>query len=131
MRWLANRYNVELEKETIPALNIRPNSKPPKACFSSTSLRDYFSQQLFETDEGRDIALAYLRERGFRDDIIRKFQLGYNPAARDQFTKAATDAQYSQELLLKSGLVANRDDRWYDNYRGRIIFLFITKAEKY
>jgi DNA primase len=122
LRWLANRYNVELE-ETNTSPEYKAQQQTAESLFIINQFaRDYFSQQLFETDEGRDIALAYLRERGFRDDIIRKFQLGYNPAARDQFTKAATDAQYSQELLLKSGLVANRDDRWYDNYRGRIIF---------
>jgi len=66
--------------------------------------------------------LSYLKERGFREDIIKKFQLGYNPEARDSFTKAAIAAQYNTELLLKTGLIANRNEQLMDNYRGRIIF---------
>ena len=90
---------------------------------SSTILRNSFLlKYLFETEEGRDIGLSYLKERGFREDIIKKFQLGYNPEARDSFTKAAIAAQYNTELLLKTGLVANRNDQLMDNYRGRIIF---------
>ncbi len=77
---------------------------------------------MHNTEEGQDVALSYLKERGFRRDIIKKFQLGYNPEARDAFTSAAIGAQYSTELLVKSGLVNNRDDKFQDNYRGRIIF---------
>ena len=84
--------------------------------------QQFFTKILFETEEGRDIGLSYLKERGFREDIIKKFQIGYNPEARDSFTKAAIAAQYNTELLLKTGLVANRNDQLMDNYRGRIIF---------
>ncbi|HEX2683533.1 MAG TPA: toprim domain-containing protein, partial [Ferruginibacter sp.] len=82
------------------------------------------------TEEGQDIALSYLKERGFRDDVIRKFQLGYNPEARDSFTKAALSAQYKQEYLLKTGLVNERDGHVYDNYRGRIIFPIHNQSGK-
>ncbi|HCY89434.1 MAG TPA: DNA primase, partial [Chitinophagaceae bacterium] len=83
-----------------------------------------------DTDEGQTIALSYLRERGFRDDIIRKFQLGYNPSARDSFTQTALAKQYNPELLVKSGLVANREGSMYDNYRGRIIFPIHNQSGK-
>ena len=84
--------------------------------------QQFFTKTLFETEEGRDIGLSYLKERGFREDIIRKFQLCYNPEARDAFTKAAIAGQYNTELLLKTGLVVNRNDQLMDNYRGRVIF---------
>ncbi len=82
----------------------------------------YFSSQLFDTEEGRSHALSYLEERGFNEEIVRKFQLGYNPSNRDSFTKAALANQYSQEGLVKAGLVAMRQQELVDNYRGRIIF---------
>ena len=68
------------------------------------------------------MGLAYFKERGFREDIIKKFQLGYSPEQRDAFTKEAIAKQYNTDLLLKTGLVANRNDQLMDNYRGRVIF---------
>ncbi|HET9430744.1 MAG TPA: toprim domain-containing protein, partial [Chitinophagaceae bacterium] len=65
---------------------------------------------------------AYFKERGFREDIIRKFQLGYAPEKRDAFAREALGQQYNSELLLKTGLVVNRNDQLQDNYRGRVIF---------
>lgn len=122
LRWLANRYNIELE-ETNTSPEYKAQMQTAESLYIVNQFaRDYFTSQLFDTEEGQDVALAYLRERGFRDDIIRKFQLGYNPSARDSFTRAATEAQYNTELLVKSGLVAHRDEKFYDNYRGRIIF---------
>jgi len=61
--------------------------------------RNYFSEILFNHEDGQNNGLSYLKERGFREDIIKKFQLGYNPEARDSFTKAAIAAQYNTELL--------------------------------
>ncbi len=80
-------------------------------------------QQLFETEEGQTFALTYLQEqRGFTKEIIEKFQLGYNPSARDSFAKAALQNQFNTELLLKTGLVTSRNEVLQDNYRNRIIF---------
>ena len=84
--------------------------------------QQYFSQILFETEEGKEIGLSYLKERGFREDIIKKFQLGYSPEKKDAFTSEAIAKQYNSDLLLKTGLVVNRNDHLTDNYRGRIIF---------
>ena len=81
-----------------------------------------FSNILFGSEEGQDIGLSYLRERGFNADIIRKFQLGYDPDQRDVFALAAVAAQYNPELLVKTGLVVPRNEKLVDNYRGRIIF---------
>jgi len=77
---------------------------------------------LHNSEEGQDIALSYLQERGFSPATIEKFQLGYNPTAPDAFASAAIINQYNPELLQKSGLVVMRDGRPIDNYRGRIIF---------
>ena len=82
----------------------------------------YFTDILFNTNEGQDAGLSYLKQRGFREDIIKKFQVGYNPSARDSFATAALASQFNIDYLQKSGLVAIRDEKPADNYRGRIIF---------
>ena len=122
LRWLANKYNVEIEEtETSPEFKIQQQAAESLYIINSFA-QSFFSDKLFNAEEGQDIALSYLKERGFREEIIRKFQLGFNPTARDEFTQAALSAQYNKDYLLKSGLVVQRDDKLMDNYRGRIIF---------
>jgi DNA primase len=122
LRWLAAKYNVEIE-ETYRS----PESQQLKLTGDSLAILnqfavDFFKKQLYETEEGRTIALSYLKERGFRDDIIEKFQIGYCPAGTSTFANEAIAKQYSKELLLKSGLVVERNGNLIDNYRERIIF---------
>jgi len=122
LRWLANRYGIEIEESFATDEQRQQMQVADSLYIINNFAQQFFSKILFETEEGRDIGLSYLKERGFREDIIKKFQLGYNPEARDSFTKAAIAAQYNTDLLLKTGLVANRSDQLMDNYRGRIIF---------
>ena len=122
LRWLANRYGIEIEESFATDEQRQQMQVADSLYIINNFAQQFFSKILFETEEGRDIGLSYLKERGFREDIIKKFQLGYNPDARDSFTKAAIAAQYNTELLLKTGLVANRNDQLMDNYRSRIIF---------
>jgi DNA primase len=122
LRWLANKYNVEIEEtETSPEFKLQQQTADSLYIINNFA-QQFFSNYLFTTDEGQNIGLSYLKSRGFREDTIKKFQIGFNPEERDGFTKAALAAQYSQELLLKTGLINNRDGNLYDNYRGRIIF---------
>jgi len=122
LRWLAHKYGVEVE-ETFQSDEQRQTQLAADSLYIINQFaQQYFSQQLFETEEGRDIGLTYFQERGFREDIIKKFQLGYSPEARDAFTKEALAKQYNAELLIKTGLVANRNEQLVDNYRGRVIF---------
>ncbi len=130
LRWLANKYGVEIEEtETSPEYKQQQQTADSLYIINNFA-QQFFSTQLLETDEGQDIALSYLKQRGFREDTIKKFQLGYNPEAKDNFSKAALAAQYNQEYLLKSGLVNNREDILYDNYRGRIIFPIHNQSGK-
>jgi len=122
LRWLANRYGIEIEENFATDEQRQQMQVADSLYIINNFAQQFFSKTLFETEDGRNIGLSYLKERGFREDIIKKFQLGYNPEARDSFTKAAIAAQYNTELLLKTGLVANRNDQLMDNYRGRIIF---------
>jgi DNA primase len=122
LRWLANKYGIEIE-ETFASDEQRQQMQVADSLYIINNFaQQFFTKTLFETEDGRDIGLSYLKERGFREDIIRKFQLGYNPEAKDSFTKAAIAGQYNTELLLRTGLVVNRNDQLMDNYRGRVIF---------
>ena len=122
LRWLANKYGVGIE-ETFASDEQRQQMQVADSLYIINSFaQQYFTKTLFETEEGRDIGLSYLKERGFREEIIKRFQLGYNPEARDGFTKAAIAGQYNTELLIRAGLVVNRNEQFVDNYRGRVIF---------
>jgi len=129
LKWLANRYGIEIE-ETFATDEQRQQIQVADSLYIINHFaQQFFTRQLFETEEGQDIGLAYLKERGFREDIIKKFQLGYSPEKRDAFTNEALAKQYNAELLLKTGLVVNRNlpdrqagEQLQDNYRGRVIF---------
>jgi DNA primase len=122
LKWLAQRYGIEIE-ETFINDEQRQQLQTADNLFALNQFaQQFFSSQLLSTEEGQDIGLAYFREREFTDAIIQKFQLGYSPEQKDALTKAAQAAQFNPELMIKSGLVANRYDQLSDNYRGRVIF---------
>ena len=122
LRWLANKYNVEIE-ETETSPEIKQQQLLADSLYAINNFaQKYFTDVLFNTDEGQDVGLSYLKERGFREEIIRKFQLGFNPSARNSFAKEALASQFNLDYLQKSGLVTIRDEKPADNYRGRIIF---------
>ena len=130
LRWLANKYNVEIEETEMSPEHKLQQSNADSLFIINNFAQQFFSDYLFNSDEGRDIGLSYLKERGFREDIIKKFQIGFNPGDRDRFSTAALNAQYNIELLQKSGLVAIRDNKPADNYRSRIIFPIHNQSGK-
>ena len=123
LRWLAARYNIEVEEtETSPEQKQFVQTADSLYIINNFA-RQFFTDSLLKTDEGKAIALSYLHERGFRNEIIEKFQIGYNPDSRDALTRALLANQFNRELLPKTGLVALRNgEQLVDNYRGRIIF---------
>lgn len=122
LKWLANRYNVEVEEtELSPEIKMLQQTADSLYILNAFAQK-FFSDILQNSEEGQNIGLSYLQERGFNSETIDKFQLGYNPAGPDAFAQAAIAGQYSPELLQKSGLVVIRDGKAMDNYRGRIIF---------
>ncbi len=122
LKWLAQRYNVEIEETQVSPEQKLQQQTADSLYIINGFAQKFFSDYLFNTEAGQDIGLSYLKQRGFREDIIQKFQLGFNPEARDAFATAALQAQYNLDLLQKTGLVTIRDERPVDNYRGRIIF---------
>lgn len=122
LKWLAKKYNIEIE-ETFATDEQRQQQQSAESLFIINNFaQQFFTKTLFETEEGQDIGLSYLKERGFREDIIKKFQLGYSPEQRDAFSKEAITKQFNTDLLLKTGLVVFRNEQLMDNYRGRVIF---------
>jgi DNA primase len=122
LRWLANKYNVEIE-ETATSPEVKAQQQVADSLYIINAYaQKYFSDILFNNEEGQDVGLSYLKQRGFREETIKKFQLGYCLEDRSAFSQSALNAQYNLEYLQKSGLVVVRDERPLDNYRGRVIF---------
>ena len=122
LRWLANRYNIEVE-ETHSSPEQKQQLQTAESLYIVNQFAQrFFAEQLLETETGQDVGLSYLKERGFTLEIIKKFGIGYAPDARDLLAKKAIGNQFNPELLQKAGLVANRNDQLVDNYRDRIIF---------
>lgn len=122
LKWLANKYNVDIEET-----EVSPEQKSQQQTAESLYIINQFAQKfysdiLLESEAGQAIGLTYLTERGFTENTIRKFGLGYSPDSRDAFSKEALSKQFNPELLQKSGLVVNRNNQFVDNYRDRIIF---------
>jgi DNA primase len=130
LQWLAARYNVVIE-ETEASPEQRAFAQASDSLFAINHFaRDFFQQQLKQHEEGVDIAMPYLQERGFIPEIIEKFQIGFSPDQRDLFAQTALTGQYNRDWLLKSGLVVQRDGQLFDNYRGRIIFPIHNQSGK-
>ena len=123
LKWLASRYNIEVEETEATPEQKQLQQAADSLYIINNFAQNFFDEQLFQTEEGQNIALTYLKERGFREDIIKKFQIGYNPSTRDSLTKALLQNQFNRELLPKTGLVVVRNEtELIDNYRNRIIF---------
>ncbi len=128
LRYLANKYQIEIEEEAQTPEMQQELSERESLYNLNQFARDFYEKTLHETEEGKAIGLSYLKERGVRDDIIRKFQLGYNPSTWDAFTKYALDNGYKLDYLVKSGLTLQKDNRAYDRFHSRIIFPIHTAS---
>jgi DNA primase len=99
LKWLASKYGIEIQ-ETFTTDEQRQQIQTADSLYIINSFaQQFFARQLFETEEGQDIGLSYLKERGFREEIIKKFQLGYSPEQRDAFAKEAIAKQYTPSCL--------------------------------
>jgi len=122
LKYLAKKYNIDLEEEEQTPEQIQELNEKESLFNVNLFARQYFSANLLETDEGKSIGLSYFKERGIREDLIRKFQLGYNPKKRDAFSDHAIKNGYKKEYLLKTGLSVESDNRLFDRFHERVIF---------
>lgn len=123
LKWLAEKYNIELPED-------RPLSEEEQEAISEREslyivnefAKNHFKHNLHETEEGTSIALSYFLERGFRKDIVEKFDLGYCLNSGNAFTQDALNKGYKLEYLEKVGVTKTKDDRAFDFFRGRVMF---------
>ncbi len=123
IKHLAKKYNIEVvEKELTPEQLAQRNDRESMLIVNEYAQK-YFSTILHEHIDGKSIGISYFRERGFNDDTIRKFQLGYSLDIRDAFTQEALKNGYQKEYLVKTGLtLENEEGRVSDRFRGRVMF---------
>lgn len=122
IRYLAKKYNIEIE-ETVQTDEEKANTDVRESMYLvSEFAKNYFQDALLNTEEGKAIGYSYFKERGFTNDTIKKFSLGYSPEAWDAFTKEALGKGYKLEFLESTGLTIPRDDRPFDRFKGRVMF---------
>lgn len=120
--YLAKRYGIPVEEDAVSPEDIQADNER-ETLFQVTSFAmNFFVENLHETETGKAIGLEYFKDRDFRLDTIKKFQLGYSPETWDAFTKHALEQGYKLEYLEKTGLTITRDGRSYDRFRGRVMF---------
>jgi len=130
LKWIAARYNIEIE-ETETSPEVKQQQQLAESLFILNAFaQKHLSDNLTKTEEGKSVALTYLKHRGFREEIIEKFQLGYNLEAKDDLTRALLQNQFNIDYAQKAGLVVSRNDMVMDNYRGRIIFPIHNQSGK-
>ena len=122
LRYLAQKYNITIEEKELSPEEMVAQNERERMFNINTFAQQYFSETMKDDDEGITVGMSYFRERGFRDAIINKFQLGYCLNQRDAFVQHALKNGYSKELLLKIGLASGNEERMYDRYQGRVIF---------
>lgn len=123
LKWLAKKYSIEVEETVEAAENKEEENHRESLMIVSAYAAKFFHESLLETDEGKSIGLSYFKERGFSNDTIKKFELGYSPDQWEAFTDKALKEGYQQEFLVESGLSVKRENgTLYDRYRGRVMF---------
>ncbi|HAQ21846.1 MAG TPA: DNA primase [Prolixibacteraceae bacterium] len=122
LRWLAKKYHIEFEEKEETQEEKLLKDERESMMIVSAFAQKYFSRYLLKENEGRTVGLSYIRERGIRDDMITKFELGFCPDGKDLFTQAAQREGYKMEFLEKTGLTIKRDDWVRDRFGGRVIF---------
>ena len=122
IRYLAKKYNIELEETQSSDEEQQKNNEKESLYIVSEFARDYFQKILLDNEEGKAIGKTYFKERGFSDETIKTFQLGYSPNEWQAFTEEALKKGYKLEYLNKTGLTIVKENKKYDAFRGRVMF---------
>ena len=122
IKFLAQKYGIEIIEEEQSDEAIEAQNKRESLFIVLGFARDFFVDTLWNHEEGKSIGLSYFKERGFTEDSIKDFELGYSMEAWDGLLKAAEQKGYSKELLEEAGLIISKEDKSYDRFRNRVIF---------
>ncbi|MBA4152958.1 DNA primase [Flavobacterium sp.] len=122
IRYLAKKYNIEIE-ETVSSDEDKIEASEKESMYLVSEFASkYFQHVLWEEEEGKAIGFTYFKERGFTNETIKKFALGYSPNVWDAFTKEALGKAYQLEFLEKTGLTIVGEDKQFDRFKGRVMF---------
>lgn len=122
LRFLANKYGIEIEEQE-PTPEEKQADTDRESLFNLNAFaQKFYTRILNETEEGKAIGMTYFLERGFREDIIQKFQLGFSPTAWDAFSQHALKNGYAEKYLVDSGLTISKEGKLYDRFRERVMF---------
>lgn len=128
MLYLANKYNIEIVEEAKTSEESQADFEKESLLVVSNFAKDYFVSNLWNTEEGKNIGYSYFKERGFREETIKKFELGYSLDQWDAFTSHAIKEGHKSEYLTKTGLSIERDQKtdeaakFFDRFRARVMF---------
>src|SRR5690554_2489811 len=128
IRFLAKKYGIEIE-ETEQSSEEKDQANERESMYLvSDFAKDYFHNTLLKTEEGKAIGLSYFKERGFTDETIKKFELGYSPDSWDAFTTHAIKKGYKLEFLEKTGLSIVKEEKQFDRFKGRVMFPILSMS---
>lgn len=131
LKWLARKYNIEVKERELTEEEKQASNLRESLFVVNQFASEYFQNVLYNVEEGQRIGMTYLRSRGFRDDIIKRFQLGYSTDNRDALARTAIEKGYKPEFLEKTGLCYRKDDGTLrDRFWGRVIFPVHTLSGK-
>lgn len=132
LRYLAKKYNIEIQERELTDEQKQAYNERESLFILNDFARNHFVKTLHEHIEGKSVGLSYFKERGFREDIIQKFQLGYSLEQRDSLTQEAIRNGYKEEFLVKTGLTIKSESNGalIDRFRGRVIFPVHTLSGK-
>lgn len=124
LKWLAKKYNIEIKERELTDEEKQSHSLRESLFVVNQFAAEYFQDILYNNVDGQSIGMTYLRQRGFRDDIIKKFQIGFSTEAKDALARTAIQKGYKPEMLIKTGLCFLKDDgkTMRDRFWGRVIF---------
>ena len=122
LKYLARKYNIEIQEEEQTPEQVQALNEQESLYHVSDFAAKYFADNLYNNEQGRAIGLSYFKERGFRDDIIKKFMLGYAIDEWTNFTDHAIANGYDKKYLEATGLTIVKEQKMYDRFRGRVVF---------
>ncbi len=131
LRWLAKKYNIDIKERELTAEEKQVQNVRESLFVVNEFAKTYFQNTLYNHADGKAIGMTYFRQRGIRDDIVKKFQLGYSTSSRDALAQEALRKGYQKDFLIKTGLCYEKEDgALRDRFWGRVIFPWFNISGK-
>jgi DNA primase len=122
LRWLAKRYHIEIEETQLSDEEKQKQTERESMLLVLEFAKNWFKEQLFETEIGKSVGLNYFKSRGFRHETLKTYETGFSPDKTDALTQSALKKGFKKDFLIKTGLTVESNNRLIDRFRGRVIF---------